>query len=203
MSIRILITGSRSFADAQVAEDALNAALVLAGSNASPRPVSTADEVAAASPVPGTLVHGAAQGADLLLAGVAQTLGMAVEAHPAKWNEHSADCPAWDLANTTCRLAGFRRNTEMIRSGVTLAIAFPTHPQKLAPGQDKKNTSRGTWHCAEEAQKSGLTTFIAWGDRLYPFGGLSGELLAIHAQMKRLEPGPQGSLSAVDVFLPF
>lgn len=203
MSARILITGSRTFADAQLAEDALNAALVLTGTGSPVRTITSSHDVEAARPAPGTLVHGAAQGADALLAAVAQKLGMATEAHPAKWNEHTEACPDWDRKNTTCKLAGFRRNAEMIRSGVSLCLAFPTHPQALVPGQDRRNTSRGTWNCAEEATKAGLATFVVWGENLFPFGGIAGELLAAQARLKRLEQGPQGSLPIMDIYLPF
>lgn len=203
MSARILMTGSRSFTDAQIAEDALNAALVLVGAGESVRTITTASDTTAARPSPGTLVHGAAQGADMLLAAVAERLGMATEAHPARWNEHTETCPDWDRKNATCKLAGFRRNAEMIRSGVRLCLAFPTHPQALAPGQDRRNTSRGTWNCAEEASKAGIATFVVWGDSLFPFGGIAAELLSAQARLKRLELGPQGSLRTMDVYLPF
>lgn len=59
-----------------------------------------------------TIVHGAARGADLLAAHVAEELGYEVEAHPAQWDLHG-------------RSAGFIRNEAMAQSDVDLVIAFP------------------------------------------------------------------------------
>lgn len=184
---RILMTGSRIWTNQWVSTDALNAALVLLG------PLGQ-DSV---------LVHGGAKGADQLLASTAQQLGMNVEAHPARWNEHTDACPAWDKKNASCKLAGHRRNSEMIQAGADLCLAFPTHGHALAPGEDRANTSRGTWNCAEKAKDAGIPTLVVWGQDFYPFGYPAANLLRSNAALKRMDLGHQGQMAIIDVWLPF
>lgn len=112
---RILMTGSRTWTDRAAVQKSLEKALALLG----------------LEPSEATLIHGAAKGADLMAAGVAEELGMATEAHPAQWNIHNVDCPTEPpVGNTcwqgkeTCKRAGFRRNQEMIDSGAALLLAF-------------------------------------------------------------------------------
>jgi hypothetical protein len=61
------------------------------------------------------LIHGGARGADTLAAAWAKRNGVAVEAHPANWKEHS-------------RAAGPLRNIKMIKREPKLVIAFPGGP---------------------------------------------------------------------------
>lgn len=184
---RILMTGSRNWSDAQISQDALHAAMALLNSYSS-------DTV---------LVHGGARGADLLVASEAHKLGMTTEAHPADWNHHSESCPEWDRKNPTCKLAGFHRNTQMIRAGADLCLAFPTHGYVLAPGESRTETSRGTWNCAEEAKKADIPTLVVWGTSLYPFGFPAVELLRADMLTKKTGIGHQGEVSIVDAWLPF
>lgn len=172
------MTGSRGWNDPQVSREALQASLALLGA-------------AAAGSV---LVHGAARGADALLADEARKLGMEPEAHPARWREHTEACPDWDRKNTSCKLAGFRRNTAMIQSGAELCLAFPTHGYELAPGVDRQETSRGTWNCAEEARDAGIPTLIVWGKHLFPFGAPALELLHRGTQRGGTILGHQGQI---------
>jgi len=184
---RILMTGSRSWTDKQASTDALNAGLALLD----------------ATPVESRLVHGAAKGADLLLAQTATALGMAVEAHPAQWSVHTPACPDWDRRNQTCKLAGHRRNAEMIALGADVCLAFPTHGYHLAPGESRTNTSRGTWNCAEQAKNAGLATLVVWAGALYPFGEAGAQMLRRDAERKRLSLGSAGQMLLVDAWLPF
>lgn len=186
-STRILMTGSRSWNDGQISHDALNTSLALLG----------------ASPSASVLVHGAAGGADQLLAATAQQIGMAVEAHPAKWSVHTEACPEWDRKNQTCKLAGHRRNAEMIELGAEVCLAFPTHGYHLAPGESRQNTSRGTWDCAEKAKNAGLATLVVWGSTLFPFGDAGVTLLRRRAEQKGIALGADGQLSLLDAWLPF
>jgi hypothetical protein len=68
---------------------------------------------------------------DWFIAGAAHTLGMDTEPHPAEWE-------LWG------RGAGMRRNSEMVKSGADVWLAFI------------KNGSRGASHCAAEAERAGI-----------------------------------------------
>jgi len=178
MSARILMTGSRGWNNTELASAALKAGMLLLDTQA---PTTT-------------LIHGAARGADLMLAGEAMLLGMPTEPHPAQWNQHSDSCPDWDKKGDRCKLAGFHRNTRMINSNVDLCLAFPTHPQALAPGQDRKESSRGTWHCVAEASKAGVPTFVIWGRRVFPFGDAGIALMQHTTQQRNISLDNQGGL---------
>lgn len=65
---RVLVTGSRDWADWMVIRAAL---------------------VGVRHPIyPGTLVHGGARGADKMAAHVARDMGWLIEPHPADWDQH-------------------------------------------------------------------------------------------------------------------
>jgi len=184
---RILMTGSREWSNGPASVDALNAAVNLLGSSSRQA----------------TLVHGAAQGADQLLDAAAKHLGLATEAHPAEWRVHTASCPTWCQGRDTCKLAGHRRNAEMIAAGADLVLAFPTHSYALAPGENRERTSRGTWDCADKAKAAGLPTLVIWGPKLFPFGDAGLELLTRAAHGKSIQLGPAGEMGVVDAWLPF
>ncbi|WP_311245439.1 MULTISPECIES: SLOG family protein [unclassified Microbacterium] len=184
-AVTILMTGSRDWSDAQASTDALNAGLALIGNG------------------PARLRHGAARGADTLVAAAAAELGFDIEAVPAQWNVHTEKCPEWDRRNATCKLAGHRRNSAMIAAGADLCLAFPTHGIQLAPGEDPKNTSRGTWDCATKAKEAGIPTLVVWGRQFFPFGDRGAELLQRDAAQKRITLGPAGSMMMTDAWLPF
>lgn len=188
MTARILMTGSRDWTDATTATDALNASLALQG-------ISARDAV---------LVHGAARGADTVLERAAAGIGMATEAHPAAWDVHTERCPDWDRRRDRCKLAGPRRNDEMIAGGADLCLAFPTHGLNLAPGEDPRNTSRGTWDCATKAKGAGIPTLVVWkGGWFYPFGDRAVSLLQGDAARKSITLGAQGQMRIHEAWLPF
>lgn len=187
MTSRILMTGSRSWTAVQFATDAINAGIALLDSHARES----------------VLVHGAAAGADALCATVATGLGMATEAHPASWHEHGSDCPASHAGLRTCKKAGHRRNAEMIALGADVCLAFPTHGLHLAPGEDRKDTSRGTWDCATKAKDAGIPTLVVWGATLFPFGQAGLELLTRDAERKSRRLGAHGEVLALEAWLPF
>lgn len=81
---------------------------------------------------PTVLVHGASQ-MDWFVAGVAFSLGMQLEAHPADWKNFGKG-------------AGVIRNNEMVASGADLWLAFI------------KDRSPGASHCAARAAFAGIPT---------------------------------------------
>lgn len=116
MALRVLVTGSRDFVDRDLARQAIVWAANVAGVE---------------NPADVTVVHGAARGADMVLAELAESFGCVVEAHPARWEELG-------------KKAGPVRNQEMAALGADVCLAFPL------PG------SRGTLHCMQEAAKVGI-----------------------------------------------
>lgn len=204
---RVLMTGSRDYADEATAADALQAGLALLGAPAA-RAV---------------LVHGAARGADTVLAQAAERIGMRTEAHPAQWSVHGG-CWCRDTSRgTRCNYAGHRRNDRMLASGADLCLSFPTHPLELAPGEPRQGTSRGTWDMTQKAEAAGVPTLVVWPDgvshavaaemsargasapqRLWPRGEVARLMLALDVARKGFaEPGPQGSVPLLDALLPF
>lgn len=75
------------------------------------------------------IVHGAASGADSVVALVADSLGMLVEAHPADWQGLCRDeCKHKRRGvggHSYCPAAGNYRNQEMADLGADLCIVFP------------------------------------------------------------------------------
>jgi YspA, cpYpsA-related SLOG family len=93
-AFRILVTGSRDWAD----EGLIAGALLLETSR---RPASQAI----------TVVHGGARGADEMAARIAVHYAWQAEPHPADWSAHGKG-------------AGFRRNAEMVALGADICLAF-------------------------------------------------------------------------------
>lgn len=154
---RVLVTGSRKWTDRAQVEQALDAVLALLQ-------------------VPFTmqhtliLVHGAATGLDTLAARSAAQRGWTVEGHPAQWDTHTAACPPRHHGETICKMAGHRRNHEMIALGADLVVSFPT-------GAQDSGESKGTWGCTSAAVKVGLPTVVLWNGFFHPWGERAGELI--------------------------
>lgn len=187
--LRVLVTGSRDFTEASLVDQCLDAALALLQ-----MPLSMQSSV--------TLIHGAAPGLDSIAGQVASRRDWAVGSHPAQWDKHTAACPAWHVTpepKPTCKMAGHRRNHEMIALGADVVLAFPL-------GIEASGHSRGTWGCARAAMAAQLPTFVLWNGALHPWGPKADQLVlaeriasfkdpALHAT----GPVPPGSL----VPLPF
>jgi|SRR5699024_8720881 len=119
---RLLVTGSRNWTDRETIRDELSRAWKHLGASE--------DTI---------LVHGACpSGADAIADQVWRGWGLPVEAHPAQWRKHG-------------RRAGPIRNTEMVRAGADLVLAFPV------------GASPGTRGCIRTARKAGLNVQVIEG----------------------------------------
>lgn len=117
---RILVTISRDWDDYERIWNALNTVV--------PEGIAAYKEGWAAENV--TIVHGASQ-MDFFIAGLAFSLGMDTEAHPADWKRHGKG-------------AGFIRNQEMVDRRADICLAFI------------KNNSHGASDCADRAEAAGI-----------------------------------------------
>lgn len=79
---------------------------------------------------------------DLLAADIALELGWEVEEHPAEWLKNGA----FD------KLAGFKRNQEMVDSGADICVAFLMPCQK----HNGEHYSHGATDCVSRADKAGI-----------------------------------------------
>jgi len=114
-SARLLITGSRYFNDAVLMHAAISDAVSTLRGFGFTRIV---------------LVHGGARGADTLAAHIGRSMGLEIEAHPARWDAFG-------------RAAGPVRNREMVELGADLVLAFPV------------GESQGTRGCMRLAREEG------------------------------------------------
>lgn len=136
MRARILVTGARACRDVPTARDQIHAVLQLVREQEF-----FSDAV---------LVHGAAEGADLIASAVWREMGGETEPHPARWNVCVPDCKPnhrkFRGDRSYCPQAGFRRNREMVELGADLCLAFLRGP------------SRGTRNTADMAERAGIET---------------------------------------------
>jgi len=129
---RILVTGSRDWADENLIAGAL---------------LHETSRVPASRGI--VVVHGGARGADTMAHRVAVHYEWQVERHPADWGAPCGKCnPRHRIAgkdgNTYCPLAGHRRNQAMVDLGADVMLAFI------------KDRSRGATHCADAATRAGI-----------------------------------------------
>lgn len=137
---RLLITGSRDWADLPLLRRELDAAMrevgedrvVIVHGKCDPRDPQTRRAFPWAEaerlPLAGQRLL---LGADWMAARIAATRGIRVEPHPADWAAHG-------------KAAGYRRNAEMVALGAGLCLAFI------------KDESRGATHCADLAGRAGI-----------------------------------------------
>lgn len=133
-SIRILVTGSRDWVDADTIRTAFR---------------KHTSDISVASDV--TVVHGAATGADTLSGKIAQMHGFMVEEHPANWDDCGDDCGPEHYRyrydrTPYCPRAGFKRNALMVDLGADICLAFI------------RNGSKGAGMTARMAEKAGIPT---------------------------------------------
>lgn len=96
-----------------------------------------------------TLIHGTAEGADSIAEEAAIYLGWEIARYPAQWNVHTEDCPDWHSVLPTCKMAGFRRNRQMIEE------ANPDRLQAFI-----RDNSKGATMTVDLARKAGLPTSV-------------------------------------------
>lgn len=137
--MRILVTGSRNWADANAVGRALYGAMQEA-INGSPD-----WEI--------TIVHGACPtGADRIASDFCESEAHWLEAantrlveerHPADWRKHG-------------KAAGFRRNAEMVNAGADICLAFIGPCSKRGCPDPQPHGSHGASHTADLADKAGI-----------------------------------------------
>jgi hypothetical protein len=130
-SYRILVTGSRSWTDYDVirAEIGLVVTERIAEHGESyPRIV---------------VVHGGAQGADLLAARAARELRLRQEPHRADWQKYH-------------RRAGYVRNEEMVKLGADLCLAFVLQCARAACDGRMPHDTHGSANCLSLARAAGM-----------------------------------------------
>ncbi len=131
--------------------------------------------VPAGTPV--ILDHGGARGADAVFADAAAGPGRtwwSPRSHPAQWDTHCFDpaqipahsvvgvCPPSHQGAARCRMAGHRRNAEMIALGPQALLAWPMHSKQEVSARQGKSNSRGTWAQIEIARKAGVPAVVLW-----------------------------------------
>lgn len=178
---RVMISGSRQMTDADVIAELIAAARILV--EWPHRQI--------------VLVHGAARGVDTLAALAATKAGIPTEAHPARWTTHTAACPASHAGAPTCRMAGHRRNQEMIETGIDLMVAAPIHLQ------DDTSGSRGTWGAVAAAKRAGVPTLVLWDGALHSCDDAAEALLCRQAQRVSAQMPVPGQLKLDVATMPF
>lgn len=127
-AVRVLVTGSRNWPDSSAVDAALDFYLGLADGL--------------------TVIHGgAATGADRMASTWCALAGFGVEEeeHPALWSVHGL-------------LAGPARNKVMVARGAFVCLAFIMPCSKSGCRRPVPHGSHGATHCADLAERSGITT---------------------------------------------
>lgn len=130
-ALRVLITGSRDWGDADTIATRL-------------------DELAVAGHRHLVVVHGCAPGADLIADGWARRRAregwpVAVDRHPADWRRYGTR-------------AGHIRNAAMVALGAHLCLAFINPCASLRCDRTEPHGSHGATGCADLAQRAGIPT---------------------------------------------
>lgn len=127
MSYRVLVTGSRNWADTRLIFGVLGALLSELQSF--------------------TLVHGDCKsGADAIANVWAKGEPVEVERHPAPWRPNGKFDPS----------AGYKRNSHMVNLGADLCLAFLRPCSKKGCTKEMLHPSHGASHCLTGAMKAGI-----------------------------------------------
>lgn len=133
-----------------------------------------------------TIRHGNGRGADTQAQLVAEHQGYPTAIHAADWDTHDTSCPQWCRNSPTCKLAGPRRNQQMIDAGNDLCLAFPLHV-KPADGS-RPAGSRGTWDTIARADAAGIPVLVVFSDAVWAYGQRAVDFVnaAMAAQQRQL-----------------
>lgn len=132
--MRIIVTGSRQWTDAQAIDDAFE----YVARHFPDTPVVT-----------WTVVHGdCPTGADQMCNTWAVVHGATPEPHPANWGNG--------------RHAGFDRNQEMVDLTADFALGFAMPCDKRGCRKPKPHTSHGTHDCLERIVGAHIPRFVTW-----------------------------------------
>lgn len=123
---RVLVTGSRDWDDRESVIEALHSWWVEIG-----------------EPDNALLIHGAARGADTLCKEYWESIGLPTKPFEARWR----------VDGQYRKWAGNERNTEMVKFGADVCIAFPLE------------SSIGTLDCIKKAEKAGIEVRVVKGNR--------------------------------------
>lgn len=129
--MRILVTGSRDWVDRGAIVEALRTHTMY---------VEHVSDV--------NVVHGGANGADVLAGGIANAYGMSTEVHVPNWDDCGDDCGPehwrYRQGKPYCPRSGFKRNRHMVELGADICLAFI------------RNGSAGARMTARMAEKAGI-----------------------------------------------
>jgi len=148
--IRILVTGSREWADISALAQALRWAISACGAHL----VGTNDDGAPRFPWHQvTVVHGAARGADRVAECIATGWDCAVERYPVRrcdWETCGPDCDPGHRrrgfrGSTYCPAAATRRNQRLVDLGADVCLGFPLGLHWS-----------GTRDCMQRAERAGI-----------------------------------------------
>lgn len=127
---RILVTGSRTWKDEEFIRGCLDALV--------------RSDWLGGNPQGWVLVHGACpEGVDAIADRWAVDRGIGRDPHPAKWKEFG-------------KLAGFRRNAEMVQLGAAVCLAFLRVCEKPEHEKHRPHGTHGAADCAAKARTAGI-----------------------------------------------
>jgi hypothetical protein len=134
--VRILITGSRDWADERFLCNMLNAFR-----DQNPKRNDGGGHILVSGHCP--------DGADKIAEEYAEDVGWTVEPHPADWKTHG-------------KRAGFIRNSEMVRLGADVCLAFirPCKKQGCPDSAKGPHDSHGASMTVKLAEAAGIPTFV-------------------------------------------
>lgn len=183
---KVMVTGSRSFGDVIGMHETLSTVPLLLDCHT--RSV--------------TVIHGGARGADAIANAQALELGMRTHVVEPRWSVHTQACPDWHDGLATCRMAGHRRNDEMLSLQPRLVLGFPAHLRTIALAGGK-DVSRGTWATIDKAVAAHLPTMVYWRDHLWPANPAAATMITDRLAAIGEKPLNRGQAPVAKLAIPF